>query len=215
VRTRSYNKSWTAVTVGTTIPNKALVVTGARGRLVLKRNKKASLPAEQPARSPPRLLREPVRGRLAIRSMLFDIETRGVPHSLGADAVLAAVVKGTKFEVWVDRTKASVGVDRPRRGHGFCSREQTCEPGQSVASIEERRGHAVVGVGPKHAVVDVGGESGQGRRARAVDPECDAGRLKDETGPIIPAIRQFRRQQGRNHKRQRQCRWRQMGRRLG
>ncbi|MFC3163728.1 FecR domain-containing protein [Ciceribacter thiooxidans] len=152
------NKSWTAVTVGTTIPNKALVVTGARGRLVLTRNKESIT-------FQPNSLASITTSGFFVRktevaqqygSMLFDIETRNKPHTSVQTPFLAAVVKGTKFEVKVDRTKASVGVERGLvEVTGFARGEQThVSPGQSVTvDPKSRRAMRVQGVGPKYAVV--------------------------------------------------------------
>ncbi|MDI6834290.1 MAG: FecR domain-containing protein [Rhizobiaceae bacterium] len=154
------NKSWTAVTVGTTIPNKALVVTGARGRLVLTRNKESIT-------FQPNSLASITTSGFFVRktevaqqygSMLFDIETRNKPHTSVQTPFLAAVVKGTKFEVKVDRTKASVGVERGLvEVTGFARGEQThVSPGQSVTvDPKSRRAMRVQGVGPKYAVVSV------------------------------------------------------------
>lgn len=154
------NKSWTAVTVGTTIPNKALVVTGARGRLVLTRNKESITfqPNSLASITTSGFFTRKTEVAQQYGAMLFDIETRGKPHTSVQTPFLAAVVKGTKFEVKVDRKTASVSVERGLvEVTGFASGEQThVSPGQSVTvDPKSRKGMRVQGIGPKNPVVTV------------------------------------------------------------
>ncbi|MCO6177468.1 FecR domain-containing protein [Ciceribacter sp. RN22] len=154
------NKSWTAVTVGTTIPNKALVVTGARGRLVLTRNKESITfqPNSLASITTSGFFTRKTEVAQQYGAMLFDIETRGKPHTSVQTPFLAAVVKGTKFEVKVDRKTASVSVERGLvEVTGFASGEQThVSPGQSVTvDPKSRKGMRVAGIGPKNPVVTV------------------------------------------------------------
>jgi len=154
------NATWTAVEVGAKIPNKAVIVTGARGRLLLKRNKESIT-------FQPNSLASLTTSGFFVRnteiaaqygSMLFDIETRNRPHTSVQTPFLAAVVKGTKFDVTVTRNKASVNVSRGLvEVTGFARGERAhVRPGQSVTvDPASGKGMRVVGVGPKDQVVSV------------------------------------------------------------
>lgn len=154
------NTTWTAVEVGAKIPNKAVIVTGARGRLLLTRNKESITfqPNSLASLTTSGFFVRKTEIAAQYGSMLFDIETRNRPHTSVQTPFLAAVVKGTKFGVTVSRNRASVNVSRGLvEVTGFARGERAhVRPGQSVTvDPTSGQGMRVVGVGPKDKVVSV------------------------------------------------------------
>ncbi|MHB0952866.1 MAG: FecR domain-containing protein [Allorhizobium sp.] len=154
------NATWTTVEVGAKIPNKAVIVTGARGRLLLTRNKESITfqPNSLASLTTSGFFVRKTEIAAQYGSMLFDIETRNRPHTSVQTPFLAAVVKGTKFDVTVTRNKASVNVSRGLvEVTGFARGERAhVRPGQSVTvDPTSGQGMRVVGVGPKDKVISV------------------------------------------------------------
>nr|CAD6607921.1 membrane protein [Rhizobium sp. TCK] len=108
-------RNWVPVAGGMTIPNGSWVSTGPRGRVVLQRG------VESIAYGPDTLAAIfTENGGLLQRntnvvqkkgSLALDIEKRGRPHTYVHTPFLAAVVKGTSFEVRVTARDASVSVE--------------------------------------------------------------------------------------------------------
>lgn len=108
------NQTWHDLSIGAAIPTQSWIRTGERGMLLLGRD------AESILLKPGTLVRIEAEfdGRagtsLSQRSgaILLDIETRDEPHTRVRTPFLAAVVKGTKFEVRVGKWDAELDVQR-------------------------------------------------------------------------------------------------------
>ena len=108
-------ETWVPLRKGMTVPNKAWISTGPRGRLQLVRG------TESIAFQPNTLASIITRGSAANRKtdvvqqvgeISLEIEKRQKPHTTVQTPFLAAVVKGTRFTVQVGKTDAAVAVDR-------------------------------------------------------------------------------------------------------
>ncbi|MCB5204704.1 FecR domain-containing protein [Neorhizobium sp. T786] len=106
-------QNWHAVVQGQTIPNKAWISTGPRGRAVLSRGQ------ERIQIQPGTLAAIITSGYLTRKTeivqqagkLVLEIEKRARPHTYVHTPFLAAVVKGTTFEVAVTAKQATVSVE--------------------------------------------------------------------------------------------------------
>ena len=151
---------WRPVTPGMVVPNKAWISTGVRGRVTLTRGK------ESITFQPNSMAAVIARGLFSRRTevlqpygtLAYEIETRRTPHTSVQTPFLAAVVKGTRFEISVTRRTASLKVTKGLVEVTSLSRgERThVRPGQRVTvDPKNRTGMRVVGAGPKDPVVPV------------------------------------------------------------
>ena len=106
--------SWQKAVVGTALPNASWVRTGPRARVVLKKgderimyrgNALAAISVSQPKATKTRITQQ--RG-----SILLTVKKRRTQHTSIVTPHLAAVVKGTVFEVTVERGQSAVRVDK-------------------------------------------------------------------------------------------------------
>ena len=106
-------RTWSRVTAGTTVPNPSWVRTGRSGRVILARDRErisygpnslASVSTSEPTGQKTRVRQR--RGQLVL-----DIETRRRRETTVITPHLAAVVKGTRFEVNVGAASSAVRVD--------------------------------------------------------------------------------------------------------
>jgi len=108
-------KNWIPLRKGMTVPNKAWISTGPRGRLQLVRGTESI--AFQPNTVAAIITRGTELNRKTevvqqIGEISLEIEKRQQPHTTVQTPFLAAVVKGTRFTVQVGKTEAAVAVDR-------------------------------------------------------------------------------------------------------
>ncbi|WP_175552020.1 FecR domain-containing protein [Pararhizobium antarcticum] len=152
--------SWMPVETGLVIPNKAWVSTGPRGRLVLARG------AENIAFQPNSMASVHTHGGTNRQTdvyqpygtLVFNIETRNRPHTSVQTPFLAAVVKGTRFEIHVSRKTASIDVSRGLVEVTALASGQRVHvrPGQSVfVDPADPSPLKVEGIGPKDIVKTV------------------------------------------------------------
>lgn len=108
-------ETWVPLKKGMSVPNKAWISTGPKGRLQLVRG------TESIAFQPNTLASITTRGSDQSRKtdvvqqvgeLSLEIEKRQRPHTTVQTPFLAAVVKGTRFTVEVGKTDAAVAVDR-------------------------------------------------------------------------------------------------------
>ena len=142
--------TWQPVKAGMNIPNKAWISTGPRGRAVLTRGVETI--AVQPQTLAAIITTESLfnrktevvqqHGKLAL-----DIEKRSSPHTYVHTPFLAAVVKGTSFDVTVTEKDASVNVERGLVQVSSFTGGQTTDlgPGQS-ARVDQSQSMSVAGV---------------------------------------------------------------------
>ena len=152
--------SWMPVKTGLVIPNRAWVSTGPRGRLVLARGPESI--AFQPNSMASVYTHGGANRQTAVYqpygTLEFNIETRDKPHTSVQTPFLAAVVKGTRFQVHVTGKTASIDV---RRGlvevTALASGQRVhVRPGQSVQVDPANPSPLKVeGVGPKDIVKTV------------------------------------------------------------
>jgi len=143
-------QTWQPVKAGMNIPNKAWISTGPRGRAVLTRGVETI--AVQPQTLAAIITTESLfnrktevvqqHGKLAL-----DIEKRSSPHTYVHTPFLAAVVKGTSFDVTVTEKDASVSVERGLVQVSSFTGGQTTDlgPGQS-ARVDQSQSMSVAGV---------------------------------------------------------------------
>lgn len=143
-------QTWQPVKAGMNIPNKAWISTGPRGRAVLTRGVETI--AVQPQTLAAIITTESIfnrktevvqqHGKLAL-----DIEKRSSPHTYVHTPFLAAVVKGTSFDVTVTEKDASVSVERGLVQVSSFTGGQTTDlgPGQS-ARVDQSQSMSVAGV---------------------------------------------------------------------
>ena len=143
-------QTWQPVKAGMNIPNKAWISTGPRGRAVLTRGVETI--AVQPQTLAAIITTESLfsrktevvqqHGKLAL-----DIEKRSSPHTYVHTPFLAAVVKGTSFDVTVTEKDASVSVERGLVQVSSFTGGQTTAlgPGQS-ARVDQSQSMSVAGV---------------------------------------------------------------------
>jgi len=108
------SKNWVKINPGMVMPKVGWIHTGRRGRLLLRRDQEMIMYRPNTLA----LLRSSqTNGRNTVikqefGSLLLDVETRRRKHVTVQTPYLAAVVKGTRFEVTVKDGKASVSVER-------------------------------------------------------------------------------------------------------
>nr|CAD6425827.1 membrane protein [Rhizobium sp. Q54] len=151
--------TWQPVSKGMTIPNKAWIATGPRGRAVLTRGVETI--AIQPQTLAAIITTDGLfsrktevvqqKGKLAL-----DIEKRSRPHTYVHTPFLAAVVKGTSFSVTVTDKDASVSVERGLvQVSSFTGGQSTnLGPGQS-ARVDRAQNMDVAGITDAPGVVSV------------------------------------------------------------
>jgi len=151
--------TWQPVSKGMTIPNKAWIATGPRGRAVLTRGVETI--AIQPQTLAAIITTDGLfsrktevvqqKGKLAL-----DVEKRSRPHTYVHTPFLAAVVKGTSFSVTVTDKDASVSVERGLvQVSSFTGGQSTnLGPGQS-ARVDRAQNMDVAGIAGAPGVVSV------------------------------------------------------------
>lgn len=143
-------KTWVPVIGGMAIPNKSWISTGPRGRVELERG------VEKVAFGPGTLAALITEDGLFSRKtnvvqqkgiLSLDIEKRSKPHTYVHTPFLAAVVKGTSFQVKVTARDASVSVERGLvQVSSFTSGQSTnLGPGQQ-ATVDQNQTMSVAGV---------------------------------------------------------------------
>lgn len=108
-------ETWIPVRKGMSVPNKAWISTGPRGRLQLVRGTESI--GFQPNTLASIITRGSNQSRKTeivqqVGEISLEIEKRQRPHTTVQTPFLAAVVKGTRFTVKVGKTDAAVAVDR-------------------------------------------------------------------------------------------------------
>lgn len=108
-------QSWYEITSGMEIPNASWIHTGKRGRLILRRKAetiqfKQNTVASITERNERGGVKTSVKQKYG--SLLMDVETRATKHAEVMTPYIAAVVKGTRFEVKVNRKGADLRVER-------------------------------------------------------------------------------------------------------
>ena len=108
------NKNWYKIKRGMTIPKRSWIHTGGRGRLILRRGEEMIMYRPNTLAY---LRSSQANGRKThiqqqYGSLLLDLETRKHKHVTVKTPLLAAVVKGTRFEVVVGKKSAKVSVKR-------------------------------------------------------------------------------------------------------
>ena len=152
------NQTWIPLQKGMTVPNKAWISTGPRGRLQLVRG------TESIAFQPNTLASIITQGGEVNRKtevvqqlgqISLEIEKRQQPHTTVQTPFLAAVVKGTRFTVDVSETSAAVAVDRGLvQVTDFLSGERS-ELGAGQGARVDGAGMTVAGVSKKPAITRV------------------------------------------------------------
>ncbi len=127
-------KTWSEVATGQEIPNASWIQTGRRGRVILRRNEERILIHPGSLTAIATWQNEGSNTKVVHRkgSVVLDLEVRDRRHAEVETPHMAAVVKGTVFEVSVNRKGSSVRVDRGQvnvRNSGS-SRETSITPGQ-------------------------------------------------------------------------------------
>jgi len=199
-------KNWVPVLGGMSIPNKAWISTGPRGRLSLERG------VEKVMFGPQTLAAIITEDGLFSRKtnvvqqkgeLALDIEKRNRPHTYVHTPFLAAVVKGTSFRVTVTAKDASVAVERGLvQVSSFTGGQSTnLGPGQQ-ATVNQSQSMSVAGVGgppsiqsaaPSRASIapvgqvapigaDVTSETGAGNSVSSVDSSSDPFGSSDSGG---------------------------------
>ena len=151
-------QTWTEIAPGLAIPNSAWVQTGRRGRVILQRG--AETIQFRPSTVAAIVSR--AGGLTDVRqktgSLLLDLETRATRHATVETPFLAAVVKGTRFEVGVSRRGATLRVEQGlvEATHLARGEQVDVRPGQSVeVTPDASQPLSVTGAGPKAPVVRV------------------------------------------------------------
>lgn len=143
-------QTWVPVTGGMAVPNKSWISTGPRGRVELERG------TEKVTFGPETLAAIITENGLFSRKtnvvqqqghLSLDIEKRSRPHTYVHTPFLAAVVKGTSFQVTVTARDASVSVERGLvQVSSFTSGQSTnLGPGQQ-ATVDQNQNMSVAGI---------------------------------------------------------------------
>ncbi|MDQ0419711.1 hypothetical protein J2045_000724 [Peteryoungia aggregata LMG 23059] len=150
--------TWIPLRKGMSVPNKAWISTGPRGRLQLVRG------SESIAFQPNTLAAIITRGGGATRKtevvqqvgeISLEIEKRQQPHTTVQTPFLAAVVKGTRFTVEVGAGNAAVAVDRGLvQVTSFESGERS-DLGAGQGARVDGSGMTVAGLGAKPRITRV------------------------------------------------------------
>ena len=154
-------QTWHEIRPGMEVPNRSWIQTGKRGRLLLRRDAemiqfKPATVAAITSRIEGGALLTNVKQKTG--ALLLDVETRTTKHTAVETPFLAAVVKGTRFEVAVSRRGASLRVERGIVETTHLSRGERVNvmAGQRVeVSQNSSRGLTVKGTGVKAPVVRV------------------------------------------------------------
>jgi hypothetical protein len=150
--------NWLDLSPGDVVPNRAWVSTGPRGRMQLARG------VESITFQPNTLASITTNGFFSrkteivqqVGSLDLEIEKRSQPHTTVQTPYLAAVVKGTIFHVTVDRTKASVSVDRGLvQVTSFASGQQSNVGPRQSAAVDSKAGMTVRGQLSKPEIISV------------------------------------------------------------
>ncbi|MBY3046117.1 FecR domain-containing protein [Rhizobium leguminosarum] len=150
--------NWLDLSPGDVVPNRAWVSTGPRGRVQLTRG------VESITFQPNTLASIATNGFFSrktqivqqVGSLDLEIEKRSQPHTTVQTPYLAAVVKGTIFHVTVDRTKASVSVDRGLvQVTSFASGQQSNVGPHQSAAVDSKAGMTVRGQLSKPEIISV------------------------------------------------------------
>ncbi|RWY77915.1 hypothetical protein EHI44_33335 [Rhizobium leguminosarum] len=150
--------NWLDLSPGDVVPNRAWVSTGPRGRMQLARG------VESITFQPNTLASITTNGFFSrkteivqqVGSLDLEIEKRSQPHATVQTPYLAAVVKGTIFHVTVDRTKASVSVDRGLvQVTSFASGQQSNVGPRQSAAVDSKAGMTVRGQLSKPEIISV------------------------------------------------------------
>ena len=107
-------KTWIEIKTGEEVPNASWISTGPRGRLMLSRGEERILFKPNTLAAISTWRDRGMRTKLTQRSgaILLDVETRNRKHTSVVTPDLAAVVKGTIFEVIMDDEGTSVRVNQ-------------------------------------------------------------------------------------------------------
>lgn len=150
--------NWTAVQKGTVIPNKAWILTGSRGRLILSRGQEkiSFQPNTLAAIRTTGLMTRKTEIVQQVGTLDLDIEKRSRPHTYVTTPFLAAVVKGTSFQVVVTKARAAIKVSRGLvQVRSFESGQQSdVGPDQSV-TVDPKKGMTVSGEDAVPTIVSV------------------------------------------------------------
>ncbi|MGO7021702.1 hypothetical protein [Rhizobium leguminosarum] len=150
--------NWLDLSPGDVVPNRAWVSTGPRGRVQLTRG------VESITFQPNTLASIATNGFFSRKTQIVQqvgsldlaIEKRSQPHTTVQTPYLAAVVKGTIFHVTVDRTKASVSVDRGLvQVTSFASGQQSNVGPHQSAAVDSKAGMTVRGQLSKPEIISV------------------------------------------------------------
>ena len=108
----SEGQSWAPLSAGVTIPNDSWVRTGPRGLVLLRRNEESMLLKPDTLASVVSREEDSLKTVIGQRrgSLLLNIEKRLGNHTTVRTPFLAAIVKGTQFEVDVTESSATVTV---------------------------------------------------------------------------------------------------------
>ena len=108
----SEGQSWAPLSAGVTVPNDSWVRTGPRGLILLRRHKETILLKPETLASVLSREEDSLKTVIGQRrgSILLNIEKRIGKHTLVRTPFLAAIVKGTQFEVDVTESSAKVSV---------------------------------------------------------------------------------------------------------
>ena len=141
-------QKWAPVKAGDTIPNNAWISTGPRGRVQLVRGVESI--SFQPNTLAGIFTRETSERKTNIYQQVgildLEIEKRSRPHTSVQTPYLAAVVKGTNFQVSVDGRQAKVAVNRGLVQVTSFSSGQRSEVGaRQSATVDGGKGMSVSG----------------------------------------------------------------------
>ncbi|MBY3068208.1 hypothetical protein HFO74_33130 [Rhizobium laguerreae] len=150
--------NWLDLSPGDVVPNRAWVSTGPRGRVQLARG------VESITFHPNTLASIATGGFFSKKTEIvqlvgaldLEIEKRSQPHTTVQTPYLAAVVKGTIFQVTVGKTKASVSVDRGLvQVTSFASGQQSNLGPRQSAIVDSKAGMTVRGQLSKPEIISV------------------------------------------------------------
>ncbi|WP_425516242.1 hypothetical protein [Rhizobium laguerreae] len=150
--------NWLDLSPGDVVPNRAWISTGPRGRVQLARgvesitfhpNTLASIATGGFFSKKTEIIQQ-------VGALDLEIEKRSQPHTTVQTPYLAAVVKGTIFQVTVGKTKASVSVDRGLvQVTSFASGQQSNLGPRQSAIVDGEAGMTVRGQLSKPEIISV------------------------------------------------------------
>lgn len=154
-------KQWSDLHAGDVVPDKAWISTGPRGRVQLVRgveriglqpNTMAAVTTRPGGFFSPR--KTEIVQQVGVLDL--EIEKRSQPHTTVQTPYLAAVVKGTIFHVTVDKSKASVTVDRGLvQVTSFASGQRADVGPRQSATVGRETGMQVAGAASKPSIKSV------------------------------------------------------------